>query len=144
MHFRGTDGFGEHEPLCWTAWSVREPTARPEAISENKKQEQGRSEDHGPHDRPGELLRWVGGPKWEGGQAPHAVSFLTPEAWESWNSISSGRQESGADTFRPAHPLFVLAEGFTGLFEADSMSANLEESGQGSQRQELKGPQMGN
>lgn len=25
IHFRGTDGFREHEPRCWTAWSVREP-----------------------------------------------------------------------------------------------------------------------
>lgn len=81
-----------------------------------------------------------------GREATRPTVFLpTPEAWESWNLASSGRAPSGADTFGPAClPVFVLAEGFMGLFEADSISANLEESGHGSQRRELKGPQMGN
>lgn len=54
------------------------------------------------------------------------------------------RRRGGSRHLRAYPPLFVLAEGFTGLFEAHPISANLEESGPGSQRQELKGPLMGN
>lgn len=54
------------------------------------------------------------------------------------------RRRVGGRHLRACPPLFVLAEGFTGLFEADPISANLEESGHGSQRPELKGPPMGN
>lgn len=38
-----------------------------------------------------------------GREATRPTMFLpTPEAWESWNSASSGRAPSGADTFGPA------------------------------------------
>lgn len=51
---------------------------------------------------PGEFLKWVGGPNWEGVRVPHAVFLLASKAWESWDLTSSGRAESGADTFGPA------------------------------------------
>lgn len=54
------------------------------------------------------------------------------------------RRRVGSRHLLACPPLFALAEGFTELFEADTISANLEESGHGSQRRELKGPQMGN
>lgn len=72
-----------------------------------------------------------GDPKWEGGQAPHMLFLLAPQAWESWNLISSLRQSRH---LRACLAMFVLAEGFTGLFEAGSIRADLEESGRGSQR----------
>lgn len=76
-----------------------------------------------------------GDPKWEGDQAPHALFLPAPQAWESWNLISSLRQSRVKSRhLRACLTMFVLAEGFTGLFEAGSISADLEESGRGSQR----------
>lgn len=65
MHFRGADGFREHEPLCWAAWSVREP---PTPTPSLRKSQGTRSKNKAGvgiigHDGLGELLKmggWVG------------------------------------------------------------------------------------